>query len=95
MVPGLNAPPATVEQTLPQVVRPTGQFEAFRKLHSPFQTSISSLISIVLSDHVCWWVENAKQAASYYVTRFGFERVAYKGLETGERKVASPVVRQG
>lgn len=45
--------------------------------------------------HVHWWVGNAKQAASYYVTRMGFERVAYKGLETKSRALASHVVRNG
>ena len=28
-------------------------------------------------DHVLWYVGNAKQAASYYVTRMGFKHVAY------------------
>ncbi|OCK76946.1 4-hydroxyphenylpyruvate dioxygenase [Lepidopterella palustris CBS 459.81] len=45
--------------------------------------------------HVHWYVGNAKQAASYYVTRMGFERVAYRGLETGSRTTASHVVRNG
>lgn len=36
---------------------------------------------------------NAKQAASYYTSRFGFEYLAYKGLETGDRSVVSHVVR--
>lgn len=45
--------------------------------------------------HVHWYVGNAKQAASFYVTRMGFERVAYKGLETGSRAIASHVVRNG
>ena len=44
-------------------------------------------------DHVVFWVGNAKQAASYYVTRFGFEPFAYRGLETGERGIVSHVVR--
>ncbi|RVE51712.1 hypothetical protein evm_003684 [Chilo suppressalis] len=44
-------------------------------------------------DHLTFWVSNAKQAASYYVTRFGFEPVAYAGLETGSRKTSSYVVR--
>ncbi|WAR03539.1 HPPD-like protein [Mya arenaria] len=43
---------------------------------------------------VKFWVGNAKQAASYYVTRMGFEPMAYKGLETGSRQVASHVIRQ-
>lgn len=46
-------------------------------------------------DHVTWWVGNAKQAASYYSTVFGFETLAYRGLETGSRYVASYVVGNG
>merc|ERR1711942_627499 len=45
-------------------------------------------------DHIEWWVGNAKPAASYYCARLGFEPLAYQGLETGSRKVASHVVRQ-
>ncbi|CAL4141875.1 unnamed protein product, partial [Meganyctiphanes norvegica] len=45
-------------------------------------------------DHLTFWVGNAKQAASYYTTRMGFERFAYKGLETGSREVCSHAVRQ-
>lgn len=37
---------------------------------------------------------NAKQAASYYTTRMGFEPVAYQGLETGHRQFARHVVKQ-
>ncbi|XP_028176511.1 4-hydroxyphenylpyruvate dioxygenase [Ostrinia furnacalis] len=44
-------------------------------------------------DHLTYWVSNAKQAASYYVTRFGFEPLAFAGLETGVRKTASYAVR--
>lgn len=36
-----------------------------------------------------------QQAASYYCSRLGFERVAYKGLETNSRQIVSHVVRQG
>lgn len=46
-------------------------------------------------DHVHWYVGNAKQAAAFYITRMGFQRVAYRGLETGSRAVASHVVRNG
>lgn len=45
-------------------------------------------------DHLTLWVGNAKQAASFYCTRMGFEPVAYKGLETGSRDVVAHVVRQ-
>ena len=34
------------------------------------------------------------QAASFYCTKLGFEPFAYKGLETGERDVASHAVKQ-
>jgi len=44
--------------------------------------------------HLVWWVGNAKQAASYYCARLGFEPMAYKGLETGQRDVACHVVKQ-
>lgn len=43
-------------------------------------------------DHITWYVGNAKQAASYYITRLGFEHVAYRGPETGSRNIVSYVV---
>jgi len=46
-------------------------------------------------DHIEWWVGNAKQAASFYCARLGFQPLAYKGLETGSRKVACHAVIQG
>jgi 4-hydroxyphenylpyruvate dioxygenase len=45
-------------------------------------------------DHLTFYVSNAKQAASYYVTRLGFEHFAYQGLETGSRKYSKHVVKQ-
>lgn len=56
---------------------------------------VSSLASYRGYDYVHWYVGNAKQAASYYITRMGFERIAYRGLETGCRSVCSHVVRNG
>jgi 4-hydroxyphenylpyruvate dioxygenase len=46
-------------------------------------------------DHCTFLVGNALQAASYYIARFGFQPVAYRGLETGHRDLASHVVKQG
>jgi 4-hydroxyphenylpyruvate dioxygenase len=46
-------------------------------------------------DHVELYVGNAKQAAYYYTHAFGFQLVAYSGLETGARDRASYVLRQG
>ncbi|MCW5961829.1 MAG: 4-hydroxyphenylpyruvate dioxygenase [Pyrinomonadaceae bacterium] len=44
--------------------------------------------------HVEFYVGNAKQAEFYYRKAFGFSRVAYSGLETGNRETASYVMRQ-
>ncbi|CAL5868765.1 uncharacterized protein PFLUO_LOCUS2992 [Penicillium psychrofluorescens] len=55
----------------------------------------SSLASYRGYDHVHWYVGNAKQAATYYTTRMGFKRVAYRGLETGSRATCSHVIRNG
>lgn len=46
-------------------------------------------------DHVEFYVGNAKQAAHYYRTAFGFTNAAYRGLETGSRDLASYVMQQG
>lgn len=46
-------------------------------------------------DHITWYVGNAKQAAAYYTTRLGFQTIAYRGLETGSRYIASHVVANG
>jgi len=45
--------------------------------------------------HVEFLCSNAKQAADWMCFRMGFERIAYKGLETGSRETCSHVVRQG
>lgn len=34
-------------------------------------------------------------AAAYYCTRFGFQPIAYRGLETGHRNTVSHVIREG
>lgn len=43
-------------------------------------------------DHCELWVGNAMQAAEWYCDRFGFRKLAYRGLETGSREVVSHVV---
>jgi 4-hydroxyphenylpyruvate dioxygenase len=47
------------------------------------------------TDYVELYVGNAKQAAHYYKTAFGFQSLAYAGLETGLRDRTSYVLRQG
>jgi 4-hydroxyphenylpyruvate dioxygenase len=47
------------------------------------------------TDYVEFYVGNAKQAAHYYKTAFGFQTLAYSGPETGVRDRASYVLQQG
>jgi 4-hydroxyphenylpyruvate dioxygenase len=46
-------------------------------------------------DHLELYVGNAKQAAHFYRTGFGFTLTAYSGLETGNRERAAYVLDQG
>lgn len=46
------------------------------------------------TDYVELYVSNSKQAAHFYKTAFGFQSMAYKGLETGNKEVESYVVAQ-
>ena len=46
------------------------------------------------TDYVEFYVGNAKQAAHYYMTAFGFHPLAYSGPETGNKESASYAVRQ-
>ncbi|HVA87110.1 MAG TPA: 4-hydroxyphenylpyruvate dioxygenase [Candidatus Saccharimonadales bacterium] len=45
-------------------------------------------------DHIEFWVGNARQAAAYYRSLWGFTPVAYSGLETGVRDRSSYVMVQ-
>ncbi|CAF0885961.1 unnamed protein product [Brachionus calyciflorus] len=45
-------------------------------------------------DHLTFTVGNAKQAAGWYCTRFGFKHFLYKGLETGERNIVKHVLKK-
>ncbi|MEO6521114.1 MAG: 4-hydroxyphenylpyruvate dioxygenase [Mucilaginibacter sp.] len=47
------------------------------------------------TDYVEFYVGNAKQAAHFYKTAFGFQNLAYAGPETGVRDRASYVLQQG
>ncbi len=46
------------------------------------------------TDYVEFYVGNAKQAAHFYKTAFGFQSHAYKGLETGSKDSVSYVLKQ-
>lgn len=46
------------------------------------------------TDHVEFYVGNAKQASHFYKTAFGFQELAYSGPETGDREKVSYVLAQ-
>lgn len=46
-------------------------------------------------DHIRFFVGNARQSAYFYRNAFGFEVLAYAGLETGVRHEAAYLLRQG
>jgi 4-hydroxyphenylpyruvate dioxygenase len=56
---------------------------------------MTDLMPIQGYDHIEFFVGNAKQAAHYYRTAWGFTPVAYAGPETGVRDRASWVLEQG
>lgn len=47
------------------------------------------------TDYIEFYVGNAKQAAHYYKSAFGYQSLAYAGPETGIKDRASYVIRQG
>ncbi|REJ81293.1 MAG: 4-hydroxyphenylpyruvate dioxygenase [Bacteroidetes bacterium] len=55
----------------------------------------ADFLPLLGTDHVEFWVGNAKQAAYYYQKAFGFNLIAYSGPETGVRDKASYVLAQG
>ena len=63
---------------------------------APFITTISETDFLPLhgTDYVEFYVGNAKQAAHYYKTAFGFQSLAYAGPETGVKDKVSYVIRQ-
>lgn len=56
---------------------------------------MTDLMPIQGYDHIEFYVGNAKQAAHYYRTAWGFTPVAYAGPETGVRDRTSWVLEQG
>jgi len=55
---------------------------------------VEEFLPINGTDYVEFYVGNAKQAAHYYQTAFGFQPLAYAGLETGIKDHTSYVLRQ-
>ncbi|MBM3413867.1 MAG: 4-hydroxyphenylpyruvate dioxygenase [Bacteroidetes bacterium] len=62
---------------------------------SPLSTSATTdFLPLEGTDYVEFYVGNAKQAAHYYMSAFGFQALAYAGPETGIRDRVSYAVRQ-
>ena len=58
------------------------------------QNTETDFLPLEGTDYVEFYVGNAKQAAHFYKTAFGFQSLAYAGPETGVKDRASYVVRQ-
>ncbi|MBS1760708.1 MAG: 4-hydroxyphenylpyruvate dioxygenase [Bacteroidetes bacterium] len=63
-------------------------------LNKTAHTSTTDFLPLQGTDYVEFYVGNAKQAAHFYKTAFGFQSVAYSGPETGVKDRVSYVVRQ-
>ncbi len=61
----------------------------------PSPAITADFLPILGSDHIEFYVGNAKQAAHFYQSAFGFQPLAYCGPETGVREKASYAVGQG
>jgi len=59
------------------------------------KATISDPVPLRRIDHVRFFVGNARQSAYFYRNAFGFDVVAYAGLETKVRHEAGYVLRQG
>ncbi|MXV50250.1 4-hydroxyphenylpyruvate dioxygenase [Pedobacter sp. HMF7647] len=55
----------------------------------------TDFLPLLGTDYVEFYVGNAKQAAHFYKSAFGFQSLAYAGPETGVRDKASYVLQQG
>ncbi|MBC7828679.1 MAG: 4-hydroxyphenylpyruvate dioxygenase [Chitinophagaceae bacterium] len=60
----------------------------------PFIGIQTDFLPLLGTDYVEFYVGNAKQAAHYYKTAFGFQSLAYAGPETGVRDHVSYAIRQ-
>ncbi|MCU0403259.1 MAG: 4-hydroxyphenylpyruvate dioxygenase [Chitinophagaceae bacterium] len=58
------------------------------------QAATTDFLPLQGTDYVEFYVGNAKQAAHFYMSAFGFQALAYAGPETGIRDKVSYVVRQ-
>lgn len=62
---------------------------------APMPAPTDDFLPLLGTDYIELYVGNAKQAAHFYKTAFGFQSLAYAGLETGVKHKASYVLQQG
>ena len=64
-------------------------------VNKPAAAATEDFLPLLGTDHVEFYVGNAKQSAYYYQSAWGYELIAYAGPETGVRDRASYVLQQG
>jgi 4-hydroxyphenylpyruvate dioxygenase len=72
----------------------TKKMESHTVSLSKNEEKTTDFLPLLGTDYVEFYVGNAKQAAHYYKTAFGFQSLAYAGPETGVKDKASYAVRQ-
>ncbi len=73
-----------------ETIDKANQLADLHKDHNPAE----DFLPLLGTDYIEFYVGNAKQAAYFYRSAFGFELVAYAGPETGVRGKASYVLQQ-
>jgi 4-hydroxyphenylpyruvate dioxygenase len=63
-------------------------------INQAVQNNTTDFLPLQGTDYVEFYVGNAKQAAHFYKTAFGFQSLAYAGPETGMKDKVSYVIRQ-
>ena len=66
----------------------------YNTIGAPIPQSDADFLPLQGTDYVEFYVGNARQAAHFYKTAFGFQSLAYAGPETGIKDRASYAVRQ-
>ena len=64
-------------------------------VQTPPPTPVEDFLPLKGTDHVEFYVGNARQSAYFYRAAFGMSLVAYAGPETGQRDRASYLLQQG
>lgn len=68
---------------------------SINKLEKLHKNAVQDFLPLNGTDYLEFYVGNAKQSAYYYQMAWGYELVAYAGLETGVKDRASYVLQQG